>query len=230
MENMFGGLLIANDADVVNPAKTKMTLGEPKAREAMKLIYDFIQTDKISPIPADPSTFISGAPDPFARQVVAIRPWSTSSISDYIAAQVPFDTVAWPTSPSTGHTGATYNANPNTVAKATKYPDQALEFAFWMAGPDIQDFFGYLKSQMPSHIKTAENPEGGWLTAPPVSNNVANTGQHLDTTVDLRFHKFWLEWVVKIQDVFMKSLIGEQDFDKTIDEMDVEGQKLLEQR
>lgn len=233
MENMFGGLVVANDGDVMNPAKTKMTLGEPKARQAMRLIYQFIQEDKISPTPADPSTFISGAPEPFARQVVAIRPWSTSSLTAYIDAQVPFDTVPWPTSPNTGHTGATYNANPNCVAKATKYPDQALEFAFWMAGPEIQDFFGYLKSQMPSHIATADNPEGGWLTSPPKSNIVANEGQKLDAAnqmIDLRFHKFWLEWVVKIQDVFTKALIAEADFDKTIDEMDVEGQKLLEQK
>jgi multiple sugar transport system substrate-binding protein len=230
-ENMFGGLLVANDGDVMNPAKTKMTLGEPKSRAAMRLIYQFIQEDKISPIPADPSTFISGAPDPFARQVVAIRPWSTSSLSNYIAAQIPFDTVAWPTSPNTGHTGATYNANPNTVSKATKFPDQALEFAFWLAGPEIQDFFGALKSQMPSHIATADDPGGGWLTAPPKSNIVANEGQKLDAAnqmIDLRFHKFWLEWVVKIQEIFEKTLIGEQDFDEAIDEMDSEGQKILE--
>ncbi len=230
LENMFGGLLVANDGDVMNPAKTRMTLGEPKSREAMRLIYQFIQEDKISPIPADPSTFISGAPDPFARQVVAIRPWSTSSLSNYLAAQIPFDAVPWPTSPNTGHTGATFNANPNVVAKATKYPDEALAFAFWLAGPEIQDFFGSLKTQMPSYVEAAEDPEGGWLTPPPTSNFVANTGQKLDTTVDLRFHKFWLEWVVKIQEVFEKTLIGEQDFDETIDEMDVEGQKILEQK
>ena len=229
-ENMFGGLLVANDGDVMNPAKTKMTLGEPKSREAMRLIYQFVQEDKISPIPADPSTFISGAPDPFARQAVAIRPWSTSSLSNYIAAQIPFDAVPWPTSPNTGHTGATFNANPNVVAKATKYPDEALEFAFWLAGPDIQDFFGSLKSQMPSYVAAAEDPEGGWLSPPPTSNFVANTGQKLDATIDLRFHKFWLEWVVKIQEIFEKTLIGEQDFDETIDEMDVEGQKILEQK
>ncbi len=225
------GWLIANDADVVNPAKTEMTLkDDPNAREVLKFRFDLIQKDQVSPIPADPSMFISGAPDPMARQVVAMREGKNggSGSATYVTAQIPFDVVPFPTSPNTGHSGSTFNNNPNVIAQSSKQPDEALEWAFSLAGFEAQDLLAATKISMPSIKAAANDPVGAWLRPPPKSTIVMNKGRELDTVVDLRFTKFWLEWQSKIRNVYEKALIGEADIDETIDEMHDEGQKILD--
>ena len=225
------GWLIANDADVVNPAKTEMTLkDDPNAREALKFRYDLIQTDQVSPTPADPSMFISGAPDPMARQVVAMREGKNggSGSATYVAAQIPFDVVPFPTSPNTGHSGSTFNNNPNVIAQSSKQPEEALEWAFSLAGEESQDLLASTKLSMPSIKAAANDPVGAWLRPPPKSTIVMNKGLDLDTVVDLRFTKFWLEWRNKMQNLYEKALIGEADIDETIDAMHDEAQTVLE--
>jgi multiple sugar transport system substrate-binding protein len=228
MEFYWGNFVWSNGGDVLSEDEKHTAIDSPEAVEALKFAVDLIHKYKVSPAPDDPNVFQAGAPRPFALGKVAMDLGNNAYIPDYLAQIKQFERGLYPLpkAPKEGARPApSFNGNPICLASRSKVPREAFEALQFLSGDEGMKMLAETKLTMPA-LKAAASSEP-YISPPPEGMLRLSEGHHY--AQDLRFHKYWLEWVIKMGEELDKAFIGELPVEEAIKLAVAECDKVLNQ-
>lgn len=227
-EFYWGNFVWSNGGDVITPDEKHTALDTTEATEALKFAVGLIHLHKVSPAPNDPNVFQAGAPRPFAMGKVAMDLGNNAYIPDYVAQIKEFDWGLYPLpkAPKDGAKPApSFNGNPICIASKSKYPSEAFEALQFLSGEEGMQMVAAGKLTMPALIAAATSEP--YITPPPTG--MLRLAEGKEYAQDLRFHKYWLEWVIKMGEELDKAFIGELSTEEAIKSAVAECDKVLNQ-
>jgi multiple sugar transport system substrate-binding protein len=207
--------------DTIDPTYAKGTLSEPSALAALKVVYDYVHTHKVSP-PPTPNEQVN----PFTTGKIAMNfsncdcEISTfKSIKDF-----EWDVARWPKGPK----GRVVELEPDgySLAKATKQADQAFDLLKFT----VYDDDGVLRQSkygtFPARRDVAQSEE--YLKSPgfPAGKRL----QLMDVAEDARSNYFgrgWAEWTEKSQDALTQAWLGKKPIEAAAKDADEAITKVL---
>jgi multiple sugar transport system substrate-binding protein len=146
----------------------KYTLDDPQVLKTHQMLYDWAKKDKFL-ITKEGITEMMGAggPNPFRAGVTAMfhrAAYEWNIMKDAIADKWEWDAAPFPDVSANTRGAPVTSGNPNFVPKATKLADEGYEWIKWLAGEEVQSYFGEKRVLVPSNKKAwkhyLKNPEG----------------------------------------------------------------------
>ena len=208
MEFYWGNYVWSNGGDVLSKDQKHTALDTPEATEALQFAVDLIHKYNVAPKPNDPNVFQAGAPRPFALGKVAMDLGNNAYIPDYVAQIKDFEWGLYPLpkAPKSGAKPApSFNGNPICVAAKSQVAKQAFDALSFLSGEEGMHMVAAGKLTMPA-LKSAAESEP-YITPPPTG--MMRLAEGKPYAQDLRFTKYWLEWVTKMGAELDKAFIGE---------------------
>lgn len=227
-EFYWGNFVWSNGGEVCDVENLKTPLDTPEATEALKFAVDLIHTHKVAPKPGDPNVFQSGAPRPFAIGKVAMDIGNNAYIPDYVAQIADFEWGLYPlpkAPKADAKPAPSYNGNPICVASSSKVVDQAFDALTFLSGDEGMKMVAEGKLTMPA-LKSAAS-SAPYTTPPPTGMDRLAEGHAF--AQDLRFTKYWLEWIIGVQAELDRAFIGEASIEDSIAAAVKEGDRILNQ-
>lgn len=128
-----------NNGPIINAARTKCLMDNPRTIEALQFFFDLQSKDKVVPPPGDIPPAQSFAGDQFIAQTVAMAilgPWERPAI---VAAKAKFkwDMAPMPVSPRTHKAGNVFYVDQWSVAAASSHPEEAWQLVKWLGSTDF---------------------------------------------------------------------------------------------
>lgn len=228
MEFYWGNFVWSNGGDVLSEDELHTSLDSPESTEALQFAVGLIQTEKVAPVPGDPNVFQAGAPRPFALGKVAMDLGNNAYIPDYVAQITDFEWGLYPLpkAPKEGSKPApSFNGNPICIASKTQVADAAFQALSFLSGEEGMQMVAAGKLTMPA-LKSAAESEP-YITEPPTG--MLRLAEGVPYAEDLRFTKYWLEWVTKMGSALDKAFIGESSVEDAIAQAVVECDAVLNQ-
>ncbi|MHB0877781.1 MAG: ABC transporter substrate-binding protein [Anaerolineae bacterium] len=215
MEFYWGNFIWSNGGDVLSADEKHTALDLPESIEALKFAVDLIHADKVAPTPGDPNVFQAGAPRPFALGKVAMDLGNNAYIPDYVVQIKDFEWGLYPLpkAPKDGASPApSFNGNPICVASKTQVANEAFDTLAFLSGDEGMGMVAAGKLTMPALMSAAEGDP--YITEPPTG--MKRLAEGVQYAEDLRFSKYWLEWVTKMGSALDKAFIGESSIEDAI--------------
>jgi multiple sugar transport system substrate-binding protein len=128
-----------NNGPILNPARTKCLMDDPRTIEALQFFYDLQSKDKVAPPPGDLPPAQAFAGDQFIAQTVAMAvlgPWERPTL---VASKVKFKwaMAPMPVSPHTRKSGNVFYVDQWGVTAASSHPEEAWLLVKWLGSTDF---------------------------------------------------------------------------------------------
>jgi multiple sugar transport system substrate-binding protein len=227
-EFYWGNYIWSNGGEVCNVEELTTPLDTPEAVEALKFAVDLIHAHQVAPLPNDPNVFQAGAPRPFALGKVAMDLGNNAYIPDYIAQISEFDWGLYPLpkSPKPDSIARpSFNGNPICIASKTQVPNEAFDALAFLSGKEGMEMVASAKLTMPA-LKSAASTEP-YVSEPPTG--MMRLAEGHEYAQDLRFTKYWLEWITAVQNELDRAFINELPIEEAAANAAREGDKILKQ-
>lgn len=228
MEFYWGNYVWSNGGDVLSADQMHTAIDSPEAIEALKFAVDLIHVYNVAPKPGDPNVYQAGAPRPFALGRVAMDLGNNAYIPDYVKQIADFEWGLFPL-PKAPREGAvpapSFNGNPICVASKTQAASQAFKALEFLSGEEGMHMVAAGKLTTPALMSAASTEP--YITPPPTG--MLRLAEGMEYAQDLRFTKYWLEWVIKMGAELDKAFIGESSIEDAIKSAVAECDKVLNQ-
>jgi len=153
METGWSEALWSYGGDIISADHSQTLIGDPKARQAWKLLNDMVFTDKSVP---DANTAAQYGGDLFQSGVAAMMPMGHWAVPGYNTAKFKYDVVPMPKGP--GGQATSVNSAGFVVAKSTKNGDAAFNFIKYVLSKPGQTRLAELGFACPVLKTVAESP------------------------------------------------------------------------
>ena len=153
-KGMWWPLVYSNGGSLLNKERTKCTLDQPEAYEALQWMADWYLEYGVTPSPA-PQLM-----DLFMTDKVGMlyAQW-TASLSAYKSQGVPFDwTIGYLPAGKAGAISVS-KGNSYVVSTQSEHPDEAWEVMKFLQSPQVQEFLGQKLQQIPTRMSVAQSRE-----------------------------------------------------------------------
>jgi multiple sugar transport system substrate-binding protein len=210
MELFWSENIWEHGGDIISADHAKTLIGEPKAREAWKLLSDMVTVDKSMPDYDEALQY----GDPFQAGVAAMDTMGHWAVNDRLAAGLNMGVAPMPAGPDGRATSV--NSAGFVVAKDSKYPDAAWEFIKYALSEEAQKKLAELGFAIPVLKSVAEGPS--YLNpSAPIDQQV-----FLDALAYARTKpafKGYEEWATVVGDGLLPVWAGEKMIDEALDEI-----------
>jgi multiple sugar transport system substrate-binding protein len=231
MNHGYGSMGLTNsNSHWVNDDLTHTMFDDPGFADAIRWIIGTVQTDKVSPLPAEVEGLLTaGVSNLFAAGKIGMNPVNAGSVGSFtrdVGDRFEWDIMPTPKGPLTGRGGGLWNDQPHVVTSGAidrNVLAQSVDLVLYLAGDEVQENIAKDRGSCPT---VASIQESDTYMAPP-PNNMHIIIDELKQEVGPKYFPRFLEWFNAVNKEFELGLIGERDADATIEAMVTEGDKIL---
>ena len=220
MELFWSSAIWAFGGDIISPDHTKTLIGEPKAREAWKLVSDMMFVDKSWP---DQNTVGQYGQDLFQAGIAAMTPIGHWAIPGYATAEFKWDVVPMPAGPAGRATSV--NSAGFVIGKDSKHPDAAWAFIRYCLSQAGQTRLTEMGLAIPVLKSVANSPV--FLNQKTVNINQQVFLDSLAFAHMKPVFKGYDEWASAVGDGMAPIWTGEANLNKTLDKVVPEADAVL---
>ncbi|HEX5418205.1 MAG TPA: extracellular solute-binding protein [Chloroflexota bacterium] len=186
----WGGFVASNDGHWIDPTTGQAAL-DANAIAALQWVVDAINRHHVAPGPRNQDALTRGGTiDPFLAGKVAILVNGTWEMPSLLGnAAFPWDILPLPKAPKTAASQSVADAQPGSIARATKAADASWGFLSFLIDESSQRQWARIKVRLPSLVSVAADATDGYAVSPPTRAPAASDA--LTTARDLEFVPNW---------------------------------------